>query len=89
MRNRQRKWTSTPTLLILTLSRMTLSKVSFSDILGNEYWELGSFCTFGFYTSKNDTFESVKVDAHAQSTQNQNPKENGLNWQSGKSICPK
>ena len=30
---------STLALLILTLSRMTLSKVSFSDILGNDYWD--------------------------------------------------
>ena len=38
---------------------MTLSKVSFSDILRNDYW--GHFDTFGenfdFDTFKNDTFE--------------------------------
>ena len=48
-------------ILILTLSRMTLSKVSFSDILRNDY--LDHFDTFGenfdFDTFKNDTFESV------------------------------
>ena len=48
-------------LLILTISRMTLSKVSFSDILRNDYWD--HFDTFGenfdFDTFKNDTFESV------------------------------
>ena len=60
------QWTSTLTLLILTLSRMTLSKVSFSDILGNDYWyhfdtceENFDFYNFGFYTFKNDTFENV------------------------------
>ena len=58
---------SSPTLLILTLSRMTLSKVSFSHILRNDYWD--HFDTFGenfdFDTFKNDTFESVLVDAHS------------------------
>ena len=48
---------------------MTLSKVSFSDILGNDNWD--HFDTFGgnfdFHTFKNDTleidtFESVIVD---------------------------
>ena len=55
---------------------MTLSKVSFSDILGNDWWdhfvtfrENFDFYTFGFYTFKNDTFESVRVDAHAQLAQ--------------------
>ena len=46
------------TLSILTLSRMALSKVSFSDILGNDDWD--HFDTFGgnfdFDTFKNDTF---------------------------------
>ena len=45
----------------MTLSRMTLSKVSFSDILRNDHWE--HFDTFGENfdsdTFKNDTFESV------------------------------
>ena len=54
---------SSLTLLILTLSRMTLSKVSFSDILGNDhsdtFEENFDFYTLGFYTLKNDTFESV------------------------------
>ena len=56
-----RQWASTLALLILTLSRMALSKVSFSDILRNDY--LDHFDTFGenfdFDTFKNDTFESV------------------------------
>ena len=52
---------------------MTLSKVSFSDILRNDY--LDHFDTFGgnfdFNTFKNDTFEndtfeSVWVDRHPQ-----------------------
>ena len=50
-----RAWASTPTLSILTLS-----KVSFSDILINDY--LDHFSTFGenfdFDTFKNDTFEN-------------------------------
>ena len=45
---------------ILTLSRMTLSKVSFPDFLRNDY--LDHFNTFGenfdFDTFKNDTFEN-------------------------------
>ncbi len=45
----------------LTLPILTLSKVSFSDILRNDY--LDHFGTFGenfdFDTFKNDTFESV------------------------------
>ena len=42
---------------------MTLSKVSFSDILRNDY--LGHFGeNFDFDTFKNDTFESVIVDRH-------------------------
>ena len=52
---------STLTLSILTRSRMTLSKASFSDILRNDY--LVHFDTFGenfdFDTFKNDTFKSV------------------------------
>ena len=49
-------------ILNLTLSRMTLSKVSFSDILRlND--RLDHFDTFGenfdFDTFENDTFESV------------------------------
>ena len=32
-------------VMILTLSRMTLSKVSFTDILRNDYWD--HFDTFG------------------------------------------
>ena len=43
---------------------MTVSKVSFSDILRSDY--LDHFDTlgenFGFDTFKNDTFESVGVD---------------------------
>ena len=67
------QWASTLALLILTLSRMTLSH-RFSDILGNDdYWDHfdtfgGNFdfdTSFGFYTFKNDTFESVWVDAHS------------------------
>ena len=59
------------TLSILALSKMTLSKGSFSDILRNDY--LDHFYTFGenhdFDTFKNDTFEndtfeSVWVDRH-------------------------
>ena len=55
----------------MTLSILTLSKVSFSDILGND--NLDHFDTFGgnfdFDTFKNDTFEndtfeSVSVDRH-------------------------
>ena len=46
-------------LLTLTLSILTLSKVSFSDILRNDY--LDHFDTFGenfdIDTFKNDTFE--------------------------------
>ena len=46
---------------MLTLSRMILSKVSFSDILGNDHWDHSN--TFGENfdsdTFKNDTFESV------------------------------
>ena len=57
---------STLTLSILAISRITLSKVSFSDILRNGY--LNHFDTFGenfdFDTFKNDTFESVWVDRH-------------------------
>ena len=53
-------------LSTLTLSILTLSKVSFSDILRNDY--LDHFDTFGenfdFDTLKNDTFESVCVDRH-------------------------
>ena len=52
--------------LILTLSRMTLSKVSISDILRNDYFdhfdtfgENFDFDTFKNGTFKNDTFESV------------------------------
>ena len=45
---------------------MTLSKVSFSDILRNTY--LDHFDTFGENfdcdTFENDTFESVRVDRH-------------------------
>ena len=45
---------------------MTLSKVSFSDILRNDC--LDHFDTFGenfdFDTFENDTFESVWVDRH-------------------------
>ena len=41
-------------LSTLTLSILTLSKVSFSDILRNDYFD----------TFKNDTFESVWVDRH-------------------------
>ena len=51
-----RPWASTLTLLILTLLRITLSKGSFSDILGNDYWDHSD--TFGenfdFYTFKSD-----------------------------------
>ncbi len=43
---------STLTLSILTLLRMALSKVSFSDILRSDYLDY-------FDTFKNDTFESV------------------------------
>ena len=60
------QWASTFVLLILTLS-----KVSFSDILGNDYWDHSDtfekktyFYTFGIYTLKNDTLESVWVDDH-------------------------
>ena len=53
----------------LTLSRMTLSKASFSDIIRNDY--LDHFDTFGenfdFDIFKNDTFESVGVDRHPHS----------------------
>ena len=52
----------------MTLSRMTLSKVSFSDILRNDY--LDDFETVGenfdFDTFKNDTLESVLVDANGR-----------------------
>ena len=55
-----RLWASTATLSILTVSRMTLSKVSFSYILRNDY--LDHFDIFGenfdFDTFKNDTFEN-------------------------------
>ena len=48
----------------------TLSKVSFSDILRNDYWDhfdiLGE--NFDFDTFKYGTFEIVWVDAHALST---------------------
>ena len=43
--------------------------MSFSDIVGNDYWdhsdtfgEKFDFYTFGFYTFKNGTFESVWAD---------------------------
>ena len=52
-----RQWASTSTLLILTLSRMTLSKVSFSDILRNDFDTFGK--KIDFDTFNNDTFESV------------------------------
>ena len=57
---------STMTLLILTLSRMTLSKASFSDIHRNDYLDHFDtfFENFDFDTFKNDTFESVWVDRH-------------------------
>ena len=48
---------------------MTLSNVYFSDIFRNDFWD--HFDTFGekfyFDTFKNDTFESVWVDAHSHS----------------------
>ena len=44
----------TPTLSILALSRMTLLKVSFSDILRNDYWD--HFDTFG----ENCNFDTFK-----------------------------
>ena len=44
-------------ILILTLSRMTLSKVSFLDILRKDYFD--HFDTFKNDAFQNDTFESV------------------------------
>ena len=52
------EWASTPTLSIWTLLRMTLSKVSFLDILRNDY--LGHFDTFGEIFDF-DTFENESV----------------------------
>ena len=65
--NGLRQWASTPTLLILTLLRMALSKVSFSDILRNDYFDTSQE-NIDFDTFKNDTFESVWVDAYSLST---------------------
>ena len=49
------------------------SKLSFSDILGNDFWDHSNnfgvdFYTFGIYSFKNDTFESAWVDAHGQNS---------------------
>ena len=47
---------------------MTLSKVSFSKLLENDFWdhpdtlEFFDFYTFDFYTFKNHTFENARVD---------------------------
>ena len=58
-----------------TLSRITLSKVSFSDLLGNDFLDhpdtfeqIFDFYTFDIYTFKNHTFESVWVSARLLST---------------------
>ena len=58
-------------LSTLTLLILTHSKVSFSDILRNDYLdyfdtfgENFDFDTFKNDTFKNDTFESVIVDRH-------------------------
>ena len=52
---------------------MTLSIVSFSYILADDYWDHSDtfgenfdFHTIGFYAYKNDTFESIWVDGHCQ-----------------------
>ena len=51
---------------------MTLSKVSFSDLLGNDFLDHSDnfeqtfdFYTFDLYTFKNHTFESVRVKERA------------------------
>ena len=71
----QRGWALTTTLSISTLLKNTLSKVSFSNLLTNDFLDHPKasenffyFYTFDFYTFKNYTFESVVVSAHALST---------------------
>ena len=63
-------WALTTTLSISTLLKNTLSKVSFSNLLTNNFLDHPKasedfFYTFGVYTFKNYTFESVVVSAHA------------------------
>ena len=69
---RHRGWALTTTLSISTLLKNTLSKVSFSNLLTNDFLDHPKasenffyFYTFDFYTFKNYTFESVVVSAHA------------------------
>ena len=52
----------------MTLSRITLSKVSFSDLLENEFLDHSDTFEqiFDFYTFKNHTYESVGVSAHCK-----------------------
>ena len=64
------EWALTTTLSISALLKNTLSKVSFSNLLTNDFLDhpkaskIFYFYTFGFYTFKNYTFESVVVSAH-------------------------
>ena len=58
--------------LTTTLLKNALSKVSFSNLLTNDFLDHPKasekffyFYTFDFYTFKNYTFESVVVSAHA------------------------
>ena len=65
-------WALTTTLSISTLLKNTLSKVSFSNLLTNDFLDHPKasenfFYTFDFYTFENYTFESVVVSAHTQS----------------------
>ena len=61
-------WALITTLSISTLLKNALSKVSFSNLLTNDFLDhpKASENFFYFYTFKNCTFESVVVSAHAQ-----------------------
>ena len=56
---------------------MTLSKKSFSKIIGNDYLDHSDTDgeNFNFDTFKNDTFESVWVDVHHHSSSKERVKE--------------
>ena len=64
-----RRWALTTTLTTSTLLKNTLSKVSFSNPITNDFWTILRLLRiiFVFYTFKNYTFESVVVGAHAHS----------------------
>ena len=66
-----RGWALTTTLSIYTLLKNALSKVSFSNLLTNDFLDHPKasenffyFYTFDVYTFENYTFESVVVRAH-------------------------